>query len=150
MDKTIIEVNGVKLEVDLRTATRIDTLRVGDRVKVLTKEPYGSSHKVFPGVVVGFEPFEALPTIIVAYMDLTYNEVTLKFVYLNTETKDTEVIKAIDNDQLDVDRVALCSMFDRQIAVKQREAEDLEKKKAFFLEQFRKYWEFESVTMKAD
>lgn len=25
MEKTIIEVNGVKLEVDLRTATRIDT-----------------------------------------------------------------------------------------------------------------------------
>ena len=30
-EKTIIEVNGVKLEVDLRQAKRIETLQVGTR-----------------------------------------------------------------------------------------------------------------------
>ena len=32
--KTQIEINGVKLEVDLRNATRIDEFKVGDNVKV--------------------------------------------------------------------------------------------------------------------
>ena len=33
-DKRIIEINGVKLEVDMTTARRIDEFRVGDTVKV--------------------------------------------------------------------------------------------------------------------
>jgi hypothetical protein len=37
-EKTIIEVSGVKLEVDLRQARRIEEIRIGDRVKVLTKD----------------------------------------------------------------------------------------------------------------
>lgn len=52
--KTIIEVNGVKLEVDLRTARRIDEIRIGDRVKVLIKGY--SDYKVHAGTVIGFEP----------------------------------------------------------------------------------------------
>ena len=32
-----IEINGIKLEVDLRTAKRIDQFKVGDNVKVLKK-----------------------------------------------------------------------------------------------------------------
>ena len=35
--KRIIEVNGVKLEVDMRYARKIEELRVGSRVKVLIK-----------------------------------------------------------------------------------------------------------------
>lgn len=36
--KRIIEIDGVKIEVDLRTAKRIDTYRVGDNVKILNKD----------------------------------------------------------------------------------------------------------------
>lgn len=143
---TIIEVNGVKLEVDLRTAKRVDTLRVGDRVRVLIKEPYGSGLKVHAGTVVGFEPFEKLPTVIVAYMDRDWSKCDVKFVYFNTETKDTEIIKSIDNDQLDVDKSGVIELFDRQIEAKRAELQDIERKKSFFLAEFRKYWEFEPVT----
>ena len=34
-EKRIVEIDGVKIEVDLRTAKRIDTFAVGDNVKVL-------------------------------------------------------------------------------------------------------------------
>ena len=34
-NKKIVEVNGIKLEVDMRYAKRIDEFRVGDTVKVL-------------------------------------------------------------------------------------------------------------------
>ena len=145
-DKTIIEVNGVKLEVDLRTAKRIDTLRVGDRVKVLTKEAYSTpAHKVYPGVVVGFEPFRALPTVIVAYLEFDWSKANMKFVYFNAETKDTEIIKAIDGDQLDVDKAGAIAMFDREIQKKRDELTDIERKREFFISEFRKYWEFAGV-----
>ena len=36
-EKRIIEVNGIKMEVDLRNAKRIDQFKVGDSVKVLVK-----------------------------------------------------------------------------------------------------------------
>lgn len=46
-ETTIIEINGVKLEIDLRHAKRIDNLRVGDTVKVLRKR-YDDSYESFP------------------------------------------------------------------------------------------------------
>lgn len=48
--KRIIEINGVKLEIDTREAVSIDTVKVGDPVKVLIKDY--SSYKSFPGVVI--------------------------------------------------------------------------------------------------
>ena len=39
--KTMVEIDGVKMEVDLRTARRIDTFAVGDNVKVLCKDYNG-------------------------------------------------------------------------------------------------------------
>jgi hypothetical protein len=68
----IIEINGVKFEVDGRTATlrQIDTIRIGARVKVLKKK-YGDDYEVHHGVVVGFEPFKEAPTFIIAYIETT-------------------------------------------------------------------------------
>lgn len=138
-DKTIIEVNGIKLEVDLRTAKRVDTLRVGDRVKVMVKQYDG--YKVFPGVVCGFEPFESLPTIIVAYLESDWSEAKLKFAYLNSQTKETEVIKAIDNDHLDLDKANVLSMLDRAIEKKREELQEIERRKEFFISNFAAYWQ---------
>ena len=54
-----IEINGVKLQVDLRHARRLEEIRVGSRVKVLTKDYNG--HKVSHGVVIGFTLLENVP-----------------------------------------------------------------------------------------
>lgn len=140
-ERTIIEINGVKLDVDLRTAKRIDTLCIGDRVKVLVKESYGGGVKVHPGVVCGFEPFTSLPTIIVAYLEIDWQEAKLKFAYLNAASKDVEVIKAIDNDALDLDKSRVIDMLDKQIAAKQVEITELERRKDYFLREFGAYWE---------
>lgn len=136
--KAIIEVNGVKMEVDLRTARRVDELRVGDRVKVLTKGY--SDYKVHAGTIVGFEPFQNLPTIIVAYVDRDYATVGVKFVYFNSQTKETEIVKAIDDDQLDIDKCGVLQAFDRDIQKKRDEVADIEAKKAYFLANFKAYW----------
>lgn len=138
MEKTIVEVNGIKLEVDLRTAKRIDTLRVGDRVKVLIKEY--SDYRVYAGTVVGFEPFTSLPTVIVAYLKNDYSGPEVKFLYFNSQSKEAEVVKAIDDDQLDIDKATVVQRMDREIEKKIAEADDLRARKAFFLDNFKAYW----------
>ena len=60
-EKRIIEIDGVKIEVDMRTAKRIDTFKVGDNVKVLCKS--GDDFKVRPGVIIDFCNFKEKPTI---------------------------------------------------------------------------------------
>lgn len=136
--KTIIEINGVKLEVDLRHAKRIDTLQVGSPVKVLIKQYEG--YKVHAGVVVGFEPFEKLPTIIVAYLDVGYSGAELKLLHYNSSVKEAEIVHSIDGDLVDIDRASIIEKMDREIAKKELEMEDLRSRKAFFLANFGKYF----------
>lgn len=141
--KTTIEINGVKFEVDLRTAKRIDTLQVGDRVKVLIKQY--SDYKVYPGTVVGFEPFSKLPTVIVAYLEHSYNSADLKFLYFNAETKETEIVKAIDDDQLDLNRVKVNDFFARALAKNEQEHMEILAKQKYFDDNFRAYWTFGKI-----
>lgn len=139
MAKTIIEINGVKMEVDLRHAKRVDELRVGDRVKVLTKGY--SDYSVHAGTVIGFEPFAKLPTIVVAYIERSYGSTAgIKFLHFNAQTKDTEVIKAIDDDALDLSKEWVITTLDKEIEKKKMEIAEMEQRKDFFLREFRAYW----------
>lgn len=141
-EKHVIEINGIKMEVDLRTARRVDHFRVGDRVRVLTTKY--SQPKVYPGVIIGFVPFQKLPSIEVLYVDTdaswhSANE-CLKTIAYNTESKDVEI--ASDNDQaMIVNKNRVLDMIDRAIREKEREAEDLRARRAYFIERFGKYIE---------
>lgn len=144
---TVIEINGVKMEVDLRNAKRIDNLRVGDRVKILRKESGYSEYKVYHGMLVGFDEFKKLPTIICAYMDTGYNG-GIKFVYYNSETKDTEVIASRDADMIGIEKENVIRSMDRKIAEKEVELQALNDQKAYFLANFQSYWEPMEATLK--
>lgn len=137
-EKEIIEVNGVKLEVDYRVATRIDQIKVGTRVKVLKKEY--SNYKVHHGIVIGFEPFKLLPTIIIAVAKVEYSEAKVEFIYYNSETKETEIVVALDDDKEAIDKVNFVKNVDKEIQKKQNEIMELEQKKDYFLEKFASYW----------
>lgn len=87
-NKTIIEINGIKMEVDLRQAKVIENYKIGDNVRLLVKEYDG--YKVFPAVIVSFDAFTKLPTIVVAYLEMGYQTADLKFAYINSESAKTE------------------------------------------------------------
>lgn len=143
--KTVIEVNGIKLEVDLRTARRVDELRVGDRVKVLIKGY--SEYAVHAGTIIGFEPFQNLPTVIIAYLEKDYFSAKVKFVYFNAQSKEVEIVKAIDDDQIDIDKATVLQMMDREIVKAEDAVKDLQAKRHFFLQNFKAYWpEMEQVS----
>jgi hypothetical protein len=138
-EKTIIEVNGVKLEVDMRYARRIEEIRIGSPVKVLTKGDYQGG-KVYAGVVIGFEPFKDLPTILVAYVEDSWASAEIKVVSINAKQKDYDLVAAADPD-FAVDRSAIINRFERKIADKQREIAVIEEQKRYFETNFAVYWQ---------
>lgn len=133
-----VEINGIKMQVDLRHAKRIEELRIGDKVRVLTKKYDG--HEVHNGIIIGFEPFQRLPTIVICYVSTQYSSAELKFIHWNAESKDVEVVRAIDDD-LDNSKADVLGYFDREVAKKRNEIADIEAKRKFFLDKFRTYWE---------
>jgi hypothetical protein len=84
--KRIIEINGVKIEVDLRTAKVIDQYRVGDSIKLLRKRY--SDWEVCPAVILAFTEFKKLPTLELLYIANTSD---VQFIAFNAESKDMEI-----------------------------------------------------------
>jgi hypothetical protein len=127
-----IEINGVKLDIDLRQATirKAEALRIGSKVKVLTKTYSG--YDVKPGVVIGFDAFQKLPSIQIATACSSDLYSVLTF---NANTTETEVVLASDEEIL-LDRDAMLKNFDRQIEAKKRELETLRERKALFERHF--------------
>lgn len=140
-NKTVIEINGIKMEVDLRHATRVDTLAVGSKVKLLQKAASYSSTEVYPGVVVGFEPFKDLPTIIVCYLKASYGDASLEFAYINSETTEKYDIVVSVDEELPIEKSDVLSKMDKEITKKKTEIENIELKRRYFLEHFNKYFE---------
>jgi hypothetical protein len=138
-EMTIVEVNGVKMEIDLRQARVVhQNIRVGTKVKVLAKGPYDNA--VYPGVVIGFEPFKDLPTIIVAYIKTSYASAELMFAYINSKSSDKwDIVPSVD-DELPIDRADVVAAFDRQIVQKENEIRDIQGKRDFFLKHFNEFF----------
>ncbi len=134
-DKTIIEINGVKLEVDLRQAKKIEDFKIGDNVKILIKE-YSDSYKSHPGVIVGFDNFERLPTIVICYCDVSYSKAEIKFVYLNAQSKDVEICHMASHEKA-------TDYLDREIASKEKDLIDLKHKKEYFITHYERSFEKE-------
>lgn len=137
-EKRIIEVGGVKMEVDLRHAKIIDSFKVGDTVKVLTKNYSGYTSHV--GMIVGFDQFQNLPTIVIAYLKVDYSSSAIEFVYINSETKDVEICQINDWD-IPYSKQQIIDRMNREIDKKQEELRELEVKKSVFLNMFGKYFD---------
>ena len=134
MEKRIVEIDGVKIEVDMRTAKVIEAYKVGDKVKVLIKS-YGDTFDMYPGVIMGFYEFKDLPCIEVAY--LRHSDIQLKT--LNAVSKDIS-IAPISEAELIMDRQDVISRLNKDIENKKREALDLECKRDYFLKHFDTYF----------
>ena len=146
-DFQTVEINGVKLEVDMRTARKIENYKIGDRVKVLVKSY--QTYKPHPGVIVAFDLFENLPTITVAYVDVTYSKAEINFAYINANDTDTEI--APYNDDILVDKAQVTDLIDREIAKNLEAVEDLKRKKAYFDKNFALYFaDMEDLASRVD
>ena len=145
-NKKIVEINGVKLEIDMRYARKIENFCIGDKIKLL-KEKY-SEMKIYPGVIVGFENFKTKPTIVIAYLETDYSSADLKFLYFNADSKEEIVIT--DDEYLPIEKASVIDGMDRKIVKAKAEVADLERSKAYFLEHFNKYFEFKTEGVETD
>ena len=136
----IIEINGIKMEVDLRHAKVVDQYKVGDNIKVLVKDGYGDKFASYVGVIIGFDEFEKTPTIVIAYLKTSYGEGTIQYLYYNSETKDAEVCPLNDWD-IPTTKQQVVDRFDTEIAEANKKVVEGERKKALFEKLFGKYFE---------
>jgi hypothetical protein len=137
-DKKIVEINGVKMEIDLRYAREIDTYRIGDNVKVLVKG-YSDSYASHPGVITGFDNFKERPAILVTYLDMKYSESNLVTVSITKDSKEIELCPMVDDILFEKEQVLV--LFDRKIAAKEAELQDVKRAKNYFELHFAHYWE---------
>lgn len=134
-NKRIIEINGVRLEVDMRSARRIDEFRVGDSVKVLDSR--NGKNEMKAGVITDFANFKELPTIIVAvYKGGDYwTKPTIEFITYNSETEGIEIV-GVSAEEVIVSRETVVQKFDDEIAKKRDELNDLIIKRDTFVKYF--------------
>jgi len=133
-----VEINDVKFEVDMSSAKIISEYKIGDKVNVLIKEY--SDKIVCPGIIIGFDNFKDLPTITVDYLKIGYNEATIKFVYFNSDSKEVDIAPCRESDLI-FNKSDVIIKMDREIASKEKEVEDLIRKKNYFLNNFTKHFE---------
>lgn len=134
-NKRIIEINGIKLEVDLSTAKRIDEFKVGDTVKVL--DDRNDKNDVRCGVITDFANFKDLPTIVVAMYKAGdyWHEPTIEFINYNANTTDIEIV-GVTSEEIIVSRETIVQKFDDEIAKKRDELNDLIMKRDTFVKYF--------------
>ena len=138
-EKRIIEINGIKLEVDMTTARRIDEFKVGDNVKVL-KKGYSDTFDILPGVIVEFVNFKELPTMIIAMFKQDYSGTRLEFLNYNSATKDIE-ISACSEHELKLEKNKSIDLINAEIQKHETAAAELRAKRDYFEKHFAKYFE---------
>ena len=140
MDETIriVEIDGVKVEVDLRTAKRVDGFRVGDNVKILDKSY--QDYKVKPGIIVDFAEFQELPTIVIAVFEegSWSSSPSIKFIYYNKATSEKVEIVPATEDEIKVSKDSVVEKFEREIQKKKNEWIDLKNQLEYFKKHFLK------------
>jgi len=141
-----VEINGVKVEVDLREAKVIEKYKVGDPVQVLIKE-YNDSYKVFPGIIVAFHLFKQLPTIVIVYLNTSYNSAEMHTVYLNEKSKNIEIAPS-EKLELTINKADAIKYFVMEIDKKKNEIKELVAQFNYFKTHFNQH--FKDFTVEDD
>jgi small nuclear ribonucleoprotein (snRNP)-like protein len=136
-NKKIIEINGVKLEVDLSTARRISEYKVGDNVKVLIKGY--SNYTSYVGVITGFDDFMNKPAINIAYIDSSYSTADIKFLNFY-EGCEAEICPTNDLD-LNFNKETVISYLESNIRSAELKLQQEKMKLEYFEKNFSKYFE---------
>lgn len=134
-NKRIVEIGGVKLEVDLRHAKVIDNYKVGTKVKILVKDYSG--YTPHPGIIVGFDNFDKLPTIKVAYLTDSRSDPTIEFAYVNESSlKEKYELCPIGEYDFELTQEQISSSWDKKILKAQKNLEDMKVERRVFEDLF--------------
>ena len=136
-NRKTIEIKGTKFDVDFRTAVKIEELKIGDAVKILTKGY--QSYDVLAGTIIDFINFEKLPTIQLVVFKSGYSGYELQFINYNAETPDMEIVPCSKHELL-FEKKDVLAAIDQEIFKKEEEINKLKLKKSYFLTHFNKHF----------
>jgi hypothetical protein len=134
----VIEIGGIKMEVDMRHVKKVEYYKVGTNIRVLVKEY--SEYKSYAGVIVGFEEFKTRPSILIAYLKTSYGDSSLQFLTYNSDTKDAEICLA-EETFVPFEKSRVLECLDNGIQTARAELLEAQNKKAYFEKNFNKYFE---------
>lgn len=137
-NKRVVEINGVKLEVDLSTARVIDEYRVGQNVKVLMKEY--SNWVAVPGVITEFVNFKEQPTIVIAIFKESYDGCNIEFIYYNENNADNYELAPCCEHELKLNKERAVDKFNVKIEEYKSKIAELEAKRDYFVKYFDKHF----------
>lgn len=135
-----IEIDGIKVAVDMRTVKKIDTFKIGDNIKVLKKNY--NDYQVYSGVIVDFVNFKERPAIVVAYFDHSYTGTDIRFETITKDTKDLEIAPCLPHE-LSINKNRVIDKFNYEIEQQQHKVDELKAKRDYFLVNFGKFFEEE-------
>lgn len=133
-----VEINGIKFDIEMATAKRIDTFEVGDNVKVLTKEY--SKAVIKEGVITHFYNFQDLPTIEVAVFDIDYCSSKISFIHINKDSEDFAILPSSPYESK-INKNYVVESINNEIEKEKAKLNDLKAKKEMFLEYYGKQFE---------
>jgi len=141
-NKRIVEINGVKLEVDLRTAKVVETFKIGDPVRVYHPKGDYRAAEIRAGVIVGFCEFDKTPAIeIMELVYDTYSKITFKTIVIGQDINNDLQIATYDKYEGLISQADVVTRFDRMIEEKELELSELKLKKKYFIDDFAKAFE---------
>ena len=135
--KKIVDINGVKMEIDMRNVKVISNFKCGDKIKVLLKDY--SQYKSYPGVIIGFDDFKELPSILIAYLKDEYGSAEVEFLTYNKKSENIEICQQNGMERTFSKQDAF-SKIERKIDEKQKELDILIQKKKYFESNFNQHF----------
>ena len=138
-----IEIDGIKVAVDMRTVKKIDTYKVGDNIKVL-KESYDNHFDTYSGVIVDFVAFKERPAIVIAYFVNDYSGVNIQFETITKDTVGIEIAPCLPHE-LSINKNRVIDKFNYEIEQQQHKVDELKAKRDYFIENFGKFFEEEKT-----
>lgn len=139
----IIEVGGIKLEVDMRHAVKVEYYKVGTKVRILKKSSsYGEEYKTYGGVIIGFDQFKKQPSILIAYLKSSYGDAEIEFLTFNDKTKDVEICIA-DSNFIPFEKATILEKLNNKITEEEQSLLEARAKKEYFMKYFNEYFDDE-------
>ena len=140
-NKRIVEINGVKMEVDLREEKVVDHYKVGDPVRVYHPKNDYNRAEIRVGVIVGFCEFDKTPCIEILELNEDYSRITFKTVVIGEGINTDVQIAPYDRYEGLISRADVVTRFDRMIQEKELELSDLKLRREYFINDFAKAFE---------
>jgi len=141
-NSTIVQVGGIKMEVDLRHAIKVEHYKIGTKVRILKKSgsySSGDSYTTYGGIIVGFDQFEKMPSILIAYLKTSYGDAEIEFLTFNSQTKDVEICVADDNF-IPFQKSTIIEKLNNKITEAEQSLLEAKAKKEYFEKYFNKYF----------